>query len=88
MKSIFFFPQRCGEISFDSPDQNAKCVRMLGKGKNLFPFLFKCVDMEMCLIGNFLKVHDNDHDDPQWHLHSSSTCSPHEYILCNELSII
>ncbi|XP_076189780.1 3',5'-cyclic-AMP phosphodiesterase 7B isoform X2 [Aptenodytes patagonicus] len=24
--------ERCGEISFDSPDQNAKCVRMLGKG--------------------------------------------------------
>lgn len=30
-KSFFFFFQRCGEISFDSPDQNAKCVRMLGK---------------------------------------------------------
>lgn len=66
-----------------------KRVRMLGKGKNLFPFLFNCVDMKTCLIWNcFLKVHDNDHGDTQWHLHSLPTCSPHEYILYDELSVI
>ncbi|XP_064365094.1 3',5'-cyclic-AMP phosphodiesterase 7B isoform X2 [Dromaius novaehollandiae] len=29
-KRKFVIFQRCGEISFDNPDQNAKCVRMLG----------------------------------------------------------
>lgn len=32
------FFQRCGEISFDSPEQNARCVRMLGK---CHPFSYK-----------------------------------------------
>lgn len=32
----FFLFQRCGEILFENPDQNVKCVCMLGKKSSHF----------------------------------------------------
>lgn len=41
--AIFLF-QRCGEILFENPDQNAKCVCMLGKKASHFKYI-KHVDV-------------------------------------------
>lgn len=40
----FFLFQRCGEILFENPDQNVKCVCMLGKKTSRFRYI-KYVDV-------------------------------------------
>lgn len=40
----FFFFQRCGELLFENPDQNVKCVCMLGKKASHFIYI-KHVDV-------------------------------------------
>lgn len=48
----FFLFQRCGEILFENPDQNVKCVCMLGKKAFHFSYI-KYVDImwtSCCLL--------------------------------------